>query len=193
MIKIGITGGIGSGKSLVCAIIEHLGFPVFYSDKVAKEILDSNESIKSELKSLFGEEIYYLDKLNRAFLAKKIFSDKSLIQKVNLIVHPRVRTIYREWLNKQNSSLVFNEAAILFETDSYKAFDVTILVTAPEELRINRVIKRDIISKEDVLARMNNQWSDNQKIPLATYVISNDEKSGLLAQVEKVIECLLEC
>lgn len=192
MIKIGVTGGIGSGKSVVCSILEHMGFPVFYSDLEAKKILDSDEELKSQMISIFGDEVYLKDKLNKPYLAGKFFSDKKNAERVNALVHPRVRRYFDGWAGKQNSKLVFNEAAILFETGAYKLFDATILIIAPEKLRIQRVLKRDLTSESEIISRIKNQWSDEQKIPLATYVIRNDDRHGVLEQVERIIE-ILDC
>lgn len=188
MIKIGVTGGIGSGKSILCSVIERMGFPVFYSDVIAKQLLNTDINIRKDLIELFGDEVYKPNNgLDRAFLAEKIFSDKTLVQKVNAIVHPRVRAAFDEWVSKQTSSVIFNEAAILFETGSYKSFDATILVTAPEQIKIQRVIQRDKSQESEVITRMNNQWSDEKKIPLATYVVQNDDKHGVLEQVENIL------
>lgn len=187
MLKVGITGGIGSGKSYVCSIVEHLGFPVFYSDKVAKMLIDSEESIKTELIRLFGEEIYLENKIDKVKMSKLIFSDKSLLAKINLIVHPKVREYFNEWAKSQKSPIVFNEAAILFETEAFKSFDFTVLVIAPMQLKIDRVMKRDACKKEDVLLKMKNQWSDEKKSPLASFVINNNDENGLISQVENII------
>ncbi len=167
-----------------------MGYPVFYSDKEAKNCMDSDEVVHRGLIDLFGDEAFIDNHLNKPFLAKKIFSDQSLIKKVNELVHPRVRARFEEWANEQSSSIIFNEAAILFETGAYKTFDAIILVTAPESLRIERVAHRDSISEVEVISRIKNQWSDEQKIPLANFIIDNDEKKGLLTQVEKIIEDL---
>ena len=188
--KIGITGGIGSGKTLISSVIQHIGYPIFYSDNEAKIILDTNQKVKSEIIQLFGEEIYRFNILNKELLSKLLFSNKSLIEKVNSIVHPVVRFKFDEWSKNQNTTLVFNEAAILFETEAYKNFDATILVIAPQEVRLNRVMMRDGLSKEQIISRINNQWLDEDKISLATYVISNNGSEPILSQIENVIEQL---
>lgn len=191
MKTIGITGGIGAGKSVVSKIIQSLGFPVFYSDTEAKIITNTHPKVKSGLKALLGEKAFVNDELNRPFLAEQIFNTPALRQSVNELIHPLVREAFVEFARKSESELVFNEAAILFETGSYKTFDATVLVTAPKELRIERVMKRDAVGRQQVLDRMKNQWSDEEKIPLANYVIINDEKQPLLSQVEIVIDQLL--
>ena len=187
MKRIGITGGIGAGKSLVAEIIKAMGYPVYNSDERAKELTDSNPKIKEGLIHLFGEEIYQNDTLNKFALAQAIFSDESLRKKVNALIHPIVREDFNLWALAQNNSLVFNESAILFETGSFKNFDAIILVYAPKELRIKRIMKRDNCSENDVLKRMNTQFSDEEKYQLTEFRVLNDEQTPLLVQVEKII------
>lgn len=189
-ISVGITGGIGSGKSFVCRIIEAMGYPVFYSDAQAKRIISSDTEAVSAIKALFGEEAYIGNELNRPFLAEKIFSDPSLRSKMNEIVHPLVRKAFDNWATQSESEIVFNEAAILFETGGYKAFDKTILITAPQELKIKRVQQRDLITTEQIKERMHAQWADEAKIPLADFVINNDEQQPLVPQIVEMIESL---
>lgn len=184
---IGITGGIGSGKSIICSVIEKIGFPVFYSDKEAKEILVSDEEVINKLTSLIGEDLYRDGVFHKEILANKIFKEPSIKEKVNSIIHPRVRERFSQWADTQNSSLVFNEAAILFETGMYKNYDATVLVTAPEPIRIYRAMKRDQTSKEAIEDRIKNQWSDEQKKKLADYIILNDDETPVMPQLEKVL------
>ena len=191
MIKIGITGGIGSGKTLISSVIEHIGYPVFYSDIESKIILEKDQKVKSDMVYLFGEDIYILNKLNRQLLSNLLFSNKSLIKKVNSIVHPQVRLKFDQWSKSKTTTIVFNEAAILFETGAYKNFDASILVVAPQEVRLGRVMLRDGLSEEQIISRINNQWLDEDKINLASYVISNDGSEPILYQVENVIDNLL--
>ena len=187
MKRIGITGGIGAGKSLVAEIIKAMGYPVYNSDERAKELTESNPKIKAGLIFLFGEEIYQNDTLNKFALAQAIFSDESLREKVNALIHPIVREDFNLWALSQNNSLVFNESAILFETGSFKNFDAIILVYAPKELRIKRIMKRDNCSENEVLKRMNSQFSDEEKYQLTEFRVLNDEQTPLLVQVEKII------
>ena len=187
MKRIGITGGIGAGKSLVAEIIKAMGYPVYNSDERAKELTESNPKIKEGLIHLFGEEIYQNDTLNKFALAQAIFSDESLREKVNALIHPIVREDFNLWALAQNNSLVFNESAILFETGSFKNFDAIILVYAPKELRIQRIMKRDNCSENEVLKRMNSQFSDEEKYQLTEFRVLNDEQTPLLVQVEKII------
>lgn len=190
MKKIGITGGIGSGKSVVGQILEAMHFPVYYSDQQSKILVDTDHVIREELIKLLGKEVYLDGKLNRPFLTQQLFSNDDLRLKINQIIHPKVREAFTIWVNKQSSNLVFNEAAILFETGAYQSMDYTILVTAPLELRIERVLKRDNIAINEIQERMSKQWSDEEKIPLADFVIVNDEAKPLLKQVEAVINAL---
>ena len=187
MKRIGITGGIGAGKSLVAEIIKAMGYPVYNSDERAKELTESNPKIKEALIHLFGEEIYQNDTLNKFALAQAIFSDESLREKVNALIHPIVREDFNLWALAQNNSLVFNESAILFETGSFKNFDAIILVYAPKEIRIKRIMKRDNCSENEVLKRMNSQFSDEEKYQLTEFRVLNDEQTPLLAQVEQII------
>jgi len=187
MKRIGITGGIGAGKSLVAEIIKAMGYPVYNSDERAKELTDSNPKIKEGLIHLFGEEIYQNGTLNKFALAQAIFSDESLREKVNALIHPIVREDFNLWALAQNNSLVFNESAILFETGYFKNFDAIILVYAPKELRIKRIMKRDNCSENEVLKRMNSQFSDEEKYQLTEFRVLNDEQTPLLVQVEQII------
>jgi dephospho-CoA kinase len=189
--KIGITGGIGAGKSVVGHVLEAMHFPVYYSDQESKKLVDSHPQIREELQRLLGNEIYLDNRLNRVFLAEKIFTDSLIREEVNAIIHPYVRLGFEKWAASQNSKLVFNEAAILFETGAYKIMDATILVTAPLELKIQRVQVRDRIAAEKVLERMANQWKDEKKIPLTDYVLVNDGIQPLLSQIEAAITRLL--
>jgi len=188
--KIGITGGIGSGKSVVGQILEAMHFPVYYSDQQSKILVDTDHVIREELIKLLGKEVYLDGKLNRPFLTQQLFSNDDLRLKINQIIHPKVREAFTIWVNKQSSNLVFNEAAILFETGAYQSMDYTILVTAPLELKIERVLKRDNIAINEIQERISKQWSDEEKIPLADFVIVNDEAKPLLKQVEAVINAL---
>ena len=192
MFKVGVTGGIGAGKSLICSILERMGYPVFYSDIEAKKIIISNPQVRIDLIELFGIQIFKDHQLNRKLLANLLFSDSTLIEKMNAIVHPKVREEFENWALSQDSQLVFNEAAILFETGSYKNFDATILVTAPLEIRLNRVMNRDNSIRADVQKRIDNQWSDDQKVILSTYRIQNDDIQSVLDQLDEVLYELIK-
>ena len=192
MFKVGVTGGIGAGKSLICSILERMGYPVFYSDIEAKKIIISNPQVRIDLIELFGIQIFKDHQLDRKLLANLLFSDSTLIEKMNAIVHPKVREEFENWALNQDSQLVFNEAAILFETGSYKNFDATILVTAPLEIRLNRVMNRDNSIRADVQKRIDNQWSDEQKVILSTYRIQNDDIQSVLDQLDEVLYELIK-
>jgi len=192
IIKVGITGGIGAGKSIIGKVLTVLGYPVYYSDKEAKLLMNEDQELRKELMAVFGKQAYVNDELNRPFLAKCIFNDPSLKEKMNALVHPKVRKRFNEWASKQSAPIVFNEAAILFETGAYTQFDFTILVVADEELRIHRVQQRDDMSREEVLARMKNQWSDEEKKTLASFIIENNSNNLIVPQVEEVISTILK-
>lgn len=186
-IKVGITGGIGSGKSTVCKIFKLIGIPVFEADKVAKYLINSDEKIRNELIQLFGNNIYDSNKkLNKKMLADLIFNDESLLEKVNNLVHPAVRNEFILWHQKQNSKYTVHEAAILFESGFYKMMDFTILVSAPEIPRIERVVKRDKIKPELVESRMSKQWNDEDKRKLASIELVNDNKHLLIPQILEI-------
>ncbi len=191
MIKVGLTGGMGSGKSTVAQVFSSLGIPVFYADDEAKKLLDESPKIREKITALFGAEMYADAKLNRKLLASHIFNDKSAIEKVNNIVHPAVAASFEVWSTAQKAFYVLQEAAILFETGGYKRFDKNILVTAPQSVRVNRIIERDKLPEAQIIARMQNQWDENHKIPLADFVILNDGSAMLLPQILRIHEDLL--
>lgn len=191
MKSVGITGGIGSGKSYIARIIEKMGYPIYYADIEAKKLMNKHPLIQKSLIDLFGSDIYFKGELNKDKLAGHIFQDENARLLVNQLVHPLVREAFSIWSSKQNSSLVFNEAAILYETGTYKQYHEIILVTAPLHERISRVIKRDKVSKEQVLDRIDAQWSDDRKLGLGPFEIINDGKQPLLIQIEEVIQQLL--
>lgn len=190
MKKVGLTGGIGSGKSIICDVLKVMGYPIFNSDDEAKLLMVQNLEVIQQVKNVFGEEAYEGDQLNRPYLASKIFQDENLKTALNKIVHPAVRNAFEYWAVQQNKTLVFNEAAILFETGAYKTFDYTVLVTAPEETRVNRVIARDKTTAQEVQLRMNNQWKDDVKKELASYIINNDNNLLVAPQILEMIEHL---
>jgi len=168
-----------------------MGYPVFYSDIVAKELIANNPEVKQQIINIFGKETYFPSgELNKAYLAKQIFSNKTKLEKINQIVHPAVKLAFKNWINLQKSIIVFYESAILFETDSYKDFDKVILVIASKETKIQRILNRDNSSIQDIEKRMINQWSDEQKIPLADYIIVNNDDSMLIEQINEIIKDL---
>ena len=171
---VGLTGGIGSGKTTVAHIFKSLGVPVYNSDKEAKSLMQSSEVIKQELIQLLGEDCYTADgQLNRSFIASKVFEDAVLLEKINAIVHPKVATHFEQWFSKQNTPYIIKEVAILFETKSQYLFDFIITVTAPVEIRIQRVMERDQKTKKEVQAIIDKQLPDSEKIIQSNFVINN--------------------
>ena len=185
-VAVGITGGIGSGKSTVCKIFRLLGIPVFEADLIAKEIMNSNPKVIAELTAWFGSNIYSNGTLNRKKLAAEIFENEGWIQKVNALVHPLVRDSFLQWKSKQDAPYAIYEAAILFESGFYKLMDVNILITAPEQLKIERVTERDNSTPEQVRARMSKQWTDTEKRKLATFEIANNNSSLIIPQILEI-------
>lgn len=191
--KVGITGGIGSGKSFVCKIFETLDIPVYYADKEAKRLMIQDKQLKSDLKALLGKAAYHRNgRLNRAYVAGKIFKDKKLLEQVNQLVHPAVRRDYETWTLGQAARYTLEESAIIFENGLQKYFDAVILITADEALRIRRVMKRDKVSEEKVRARMNQQLPDHRKKQLTSFVIENNGDSSLIRQVHSIHKQLLK-
>ena len=184
MLKIGITGGIGSGKSTICDFFKLLGVPVFNADQEAKRIMNESSIVRSKLVMSFGNDIYLPNRtVDRKKMAGIIFNSPSLLQKVNTIVHPEVRKYFFVWCELQGSPYIVHEAAILFESGFYEMMDYTILVTALEVERIKRVTKRDQSSAEQVKERMAKQWTDEQKAALADFTIRNDNRELIIPQL----------
>jgi dephospho-CoA kinase len=187
MLKVGITGGIGSGKSTVCRVFSNLGIPVFEADKAAKELMNNSEEIFDQLTRLFGAEVYLPDhSINRKYLAAIVFNDKSLLEKLNGIVHPVVRSAFFDWCDKQHAPYIIHEAAILFESGFYKFMDKTIAVVTSENERIERVMKRDGVTIEMVQERIRNQWNDKQRMELADFVIGNNDDDLIVPQIIEI-------
>ena len=184
---IGLTGGIGSGKTTVAKFFQEMGFPLYNSDERAKYIQNTNPKVIQEVKTLFGEQAYTAEGLNRSFIASQIFNNKTKLQQLNKIVHPAVFNDFEEWIAQQQTPFVIKEAAILIESGSYKDCDLIITVIADKDVKINRVIQRDNITKEQVLARINNQLSDDERSSFSDYIINNSKDLNYLYnQVEKI-------
>jgi dephospho-CoA kinase len=188
---VGLTGGIGSGKSAVLSVFSSLGVPCYQSDSSAKKLMHQDSELINQIKALFGDDLYEGEKLNRGKLAEVVFADKSKLESLNAIVHPRVKEDFQLFLSQQNADYVIKEAAILFETGGAEDCDVTILVTAPEDLRIERVMKREKSKVELIKSRMRHQWSDEKKIPMADYVINNIDWDKTLKKVEEIHQKLV--
>lgn len=185
MIKVGITGGIGSGKTTVCRVFELLGIPVFYADNVAKTIMQTDSQLKNEILNTFGPESYSVDgQLNRPYISSIVFKDQLQLNKLNALVHPAVFRAFDRWIAEQKDvPYILKEAALLYESESYKMCDLSILVISPESTRISRIKARDHISEEEIMLRMKRQFSDEQKMKLANHILVNDEHRLLIPQI----------
>ena len=188
---IGLTGGIGSGKSKILSVFSTYGIPCYESDRRAKWLMQRDAELKSQIKSFFGDQIYENDQFNQRKLAKLVFANKGKLEALNSLVHPRVKMDFKSFVSQQDTPYIIKEAAILFETGGEKDCDATILVTAPEKLRLERVLNREKISSMDIKARINNQWSDSRKIPLADYIINNIDWDKTLKKIDEIHQKLL--
>jgi len=193
MFRVGVTGGIGSGKSIICNIFHHLGIPVYQADIEARRLMAENESIRTGLLSYFGEEVFLGEQLNRKYLADKIFSDPAARTFINSLVHPVVRDDFASWVQTRNETFyVIEEAALLFESGAWKEFDYIILIEAAVETRIERIIRRDGISRADVLSRMASQIDPGKARELADFIIHNDRNDFVIPQVLKIDKIIRE-
>ncbi len=188
---IGLTGGIGSGKTTVANMFAELGVPIYIADVEAKKLTNSSKLIRTKLIDLLGDSTYVGSNLNSSYVADKIFNDSDLLQSVNNIIHPQVAAHFKKWAAEQNATYVIKEAAILFENGSYKNCDSVILVTAPKKLRISRLLTRDNSTEKEIEQRMNNQWSDSKKQKLADFIIKNIEIETTRKQVANIHKTLL--
>lgn len=184
MFKVGITGGIGSGKTLVCSILKTLGVPVYSADIEARRLMNTDQKLKGGIVKLFGDKAYNKDGLDTFYLAGSVFGDSIRLARLNELVHPAVRKDFKRWSTLfTGAPYVVEEAAILFESGAVLEMDLSVLVFAPEELRIGRVMERDQVEREAVIKRMNHQMSEEDKLKIADHVIYNDEVQMLLPQV----------
>lgn len=193
MLKVGITGGIGSGKSTITSLFHDLGVPIYNSDERAKWLLSNDVDLMDQIKILFGQESYSNNKLNRAHIANIVFQDNDMLKELNAIVHPLVKIDFENWLLLQKKEpLVIKEAAILIESGAYKELDVLIVVLADKKTRIKRVINRDNVSKEEVEKRMETQISDSERLKFANFSVDNNtDQSNLKMQVGELYKQLL--
>lgn len=190
MIKLGITGGIGSGKSVVGELLSLYGVPVFIADTEAKILTNTSTAIRTELIKLFGDDLYTETGLDKKKLASYIFNNQKLLQTVNRIIHPEVGRSFRAWVDRQKGGICAIESAILFESGFDSLVDKTLSVYAPEEIRIRRVAGRDRISEETIRQRMKNQISEEIKKERSDFVIYNDDHTALIPQVHTVLSSL---
>ena len=187
---VGLTGGIGSGKSTAAKMFANLGVPVYNSDTEAKKIMHTSANVKEQIIKLLGEEAYQNGVLNREYIAQEVFSNANLLEQLNAIVHPAVRAHFLEWAKKQNAPYVIQESAIIFENNNQDFYDYIILVTAPLEVRIDRIIKRDNTTREKILSRMDNQWTDEKKEKMSDFKLINEDIVKLKLKI-KEIHCIL--
>lgn len=180
---IGLTGGIGSGKSTVAKVFATLGVPVFDADSVAKSIYDEDPELIQQMQTIWGEAIFSNHSLDKTKLAQLVFSDENELARLNALVHPRVKQKFHLWLQQQDARYVIREAAILIESGSHEDCDEIILVSAPEELRTLRVIKRSGLSEPEVKSRIKRQWTDEQRRPYCQHEIVNDEKELITPKI----------
>lgn len=191
-LRIGITGGIGSGKSMVAGIFKVLGIPVFDADSAARDVMNHNVQLRAAIIEKFGEESYREDTLNRKYLASIVFNDPFRLETLNALVHPFAIAAAEEWAQQQTSPYTLKEAAIFFEAGSAIGFDYMIGVYAPKHLRIQRAMQRDQVTREEVLSRMSKQIDEEIKMRLCDFVIVNDDQHLLIPQVMKLHERFLE-
>jgi dephospho-CoA kinase len=192
MLKVGITGGIGSGKSVVTRILQVLGVPVYYADAAAKRLMETDEALKAAIQAHFGEGAYDGQRLNRSWLAAQVFGQPDRIALLNSLVHPVVIADSRRWMQQQTAPYVVKEAALFFESGSAGEMDVIVGVYAPQALRIQRVMRRDGLGRQEVLSRMQQQLDERIKMKLCDVVLRNDEQEMLLPQVLRLHEMLLQ-
>ncbi len=192
MIKIGITGGIGSGKSTVAQFFTVLGIPVYAADEAGKRLMNENETVKNQVKKLFGEAAYSNGILNRKFIADIVFTNEEKLAQLNAIVHPATLQDADDWMNSQHSPYAVKEAAIMFESGAHEHLDYIIGVAAPTPLRIQRAMQRDNATREQVIARMSRQINETIKMRLCNFIIYNDEQQLLIPQVLQLHSTLLQ-
>lgn len=191
MLKIGITGGIGCGKTTVAKVFEVLGIPVYYADDAAKRLMNEDEKLKQKIKTQFGESIYTNGILNRKQLANIVFNAPEKLEILNQLIHPATIKDADKWMHNQTSAYTLKEAALIFESGAQQNLDYVIGVTAPAPLRIQRTMQRDAVTREEVVARMDKQMNDVIKMKLCDFIITNDEQEMLLPQVLELHQKLL--
>jgi len=192
MTKVGITGGIGSGKSLICKILEQSNYPIYYSDNRAKELIASNKDVQQEIVDLLGENAFVKGEYNRRFVAEQVFSNSKLLDGLNSIIRPRMEEDFTSFTKENTSKIIFKESALLFDTDEYKKLDATIYISSPKALRIERTLKRDTFrTKEEVENIIDKQIPESKAVLLADYIIVNDEVESVLEQINEIEEILL--
>jgi len=187
MLVVGLTGGIGSGKTTIAKHFEKLGVSVYYSDDRAKELMINSEKLRSQLIEEFGDKVYNSQGLNREYLASIVFNNKESLSKLNSLVHPIVAQDFYDWKKNKSGDVVIKEAAILFESGAYKSCDINISIYSDVKKRIARVVKRDSVTKQQVQARISNQWSDEKRNLMADIVLENNDIEQISSKVEKLL------
>lgn len=191
MLKVGITGGIGSGKTTVCRVFETLGIPVFYADDAARQLMTTDSELKTAIKDTFGAGAYENGILQRDYLARIVFNNPEQLQRLNALVHPVVIRYGREWMNRQATAYALKEAALFFESGTHTEMDKMVGVTAPESLRISRILRRDHTTADQIRKRMAMQMDEAEKMQRCDFVIINDDVHPVLPQVLQIHEALL--
>ncbi|MGV6844610.1 MAG: dephospho-CoA kinase [Lutibacter sp.] len=190
MIVVGLTGGIGSGKSTVLNYFKYLGATIFIADEIAKQIMNQNVTVKEKIIDLLGNQAYNLNQLNRAYIASVVFNSKTKLKQLNAIVHPEVKNAFQKTIKKQKKGILIYESALLFESNSANLCDYNILVMASYEDKISRLLKRDNTTKIEIEARMSNQKDDDFKIPKSHFIIRNDHLDNTKLQVSTIYKIL---
>lgn len=192
MLKVGVTGGIGAGKSVVCQVFKTLGIPVFDADSAAKHLIENDADIVAQVKALLGDDVYLSGRLQRERVAAIVFQQPDKLQELNAIIHPATIKAGSDWMAQQTSDYIIKEAAIFFESGTHKQMDVMIGVTAPQELRIKRALQREGMTREKIQDRIAQQMDDAEKMNLCDYIIVNDGTQALIPQVMHVHQQLLK-
>lgn len=192
MLKIGITGGIGSGKTTVAKIFLVLGIPVYYADDEAKKIMNENGELREKIAAAFGKDAYFNNQLNRSYLSAIVFNNPEKLNLLNSLVHPAIIEAADKWLQLQTTHYSLKEAALIFESGAHQQLDKVIGVSAPKALRINRVMKRDNLNRDEVMARMDKQLDESIKLKLCDFVIVNNDQALLIPQVIALHQQLLQ-
>ena len=192
MKKIGLTGGIGSGKSTVAAVFEVLGVPVYYADSASRRLMNEDDALKANIRRAFGESAYVSGTLDRKFMAGQVFGDPVKLEQLNALVHPATLQDAREWMERQHAPYAIKEAALIFESGAERDLDLVIGVQAPAELRIQRAMERDHATREEILARMARQMDEDAKLARCQFIIVNDEQQMILPQVLALHQQFLE-
>lgn len=187
MIKVGLTGGIGSGKTTVARMFSDLGVPIYNSDEEAKRLMEENPDVRAAILQLLGEKAFQDEKLNKKYISQRVFNDRPLLKKLNSIVHPAVRKDFLTWMERWQNPYVIQESALIFEIGSQDFYDKIVLVTAPENIRIDRILERNPLNRRDeISARIRNQWDDSRKIKASDYIIENLNLERTRAQVIQI-------